>query len=117
MALKLPTLKFRRIRGDMIEVYKLLTNMYKDNTVQLDINSDKRTRGHTKKLGVRRCRYDARKYSFSNRLTSICNSFPDEIISAPTVNTFKNRLGRFWAEQEVFYNYKANITRNKGINL
>ena len=26
--LKLPTLKYRRIRGDMIEVYKILTNKY-----------------------------------------------------------------------------------------
>ena len=43
MALKLPTFKYRRIRGDMIEVYKLLTNMYDDNTVQLDLNSDSRT--------------------------------------------------------------------------
>ena len=29
--LKLPTLQYRRIRGDMIEVYKLLTNTYDDN--------------------------------------------------------------------------------------
>jgi len=101
----------------MIEVYKLLTNMYDDNTVQLDINSDTKTRGRNKKLVVRRCRYDVRKYSFSNRITNIWNSLPDEIISTPTVNTFKNRLDRFWAEQEVFYNYKSNITGNKGINL
>jgi len=33
----------------------VLTNTYDDNTVQLDINSDTRTRGHTKKLVVRRC--------------------------------------------------------------
>ena len=39
------------------------------------------------------------------------------MISAPTVNTFKNRIDRFWAEQEVFYNYKANITGNIVINL
>ena len=26
--LKLPTLKYRRIRGDMVEVYKILTNKY-----------------------------------------------------------------------------------------
>ena len=71
-------------RGDMIEVYKLLTNMNDDNTVQLDINSDTRTRGHTKKLVGRRCRYDVRKYSFSNKITNIWNSLPDEIISAPT---------------------------------
>jgi len=82
-------------------VYKLLRNTYDDNTVQQDINSDTRTRGHTKKLVVRRCRYDVRKYSFSIRLTNILwNSLPNEIISAPTVNTFKNRLDRFWAKQE-----------------
>jgi len=43
MELKLPTLKYRRIRGDMIEVYKLLMNKYDDNTVHLDINIDTRT--------------------------------------------------------------------------
>ena len=53
MELKLPTLKYRRIRGNMIEVYKLLTNTYDDNTFQLDTNSDTRTRGHTMKLDVR----------------------------------------------------------------
>jgi len=104
--------------GDMIEVYKLLTNTYDDNTVQLhvDTNSDTRTRGHTKKLVVTRCRYDVQKYSFSIRIPNVWNSLPDEII-IPPVNIFKDRLDRFWAEQEVFYNYKANITGNKGINL
>ena len=54
----MPALKYRIIRGDMIEVYKLLTNTYDDNTIRLDINSDTRTREHSKKLVVRRCRYD-----------------------------------------------------------
>jgi len=29
--LKLPTLKYRHMRGDMIEVYKILTNKYNNN--------------------------------------------------------------------------------------
>ena len=31
MRLQLPTLRYRRIRGDMIEVYKILTNKYDTN--------------------------------------------------------------------------------------
>jgi len=58
MELKLPTLKYRRIRGDMIEVYKLLMNKYDDNGVHLDMNTDTRTRGHTKKLVFKRCHYN-----------------------------------------------------------
>jgi len=53
-------------------------------------------------LIVRRCRYDVRKYSFYIRITNVWNSLPDEIISAPSVNTFKNRLDKFWAEHEFF---------------
>ena len=34
--LKLPTLKYRRIRGDMIEVYKILTDKY-DNNVNMHL--------------------------------------------------------------------------------
>jgi len=33
------------------------------------------------------------------------------------LNSFKNRLDLFWADQEVLYNYKANITGNRGIKL
>jgi len=36
----------------MIEVYKLLMNKYDDNTVHLDMNIDRRTRGHTKQINL-----------------------------------------------------------------
>ena len=42
---------------------------------------------------------------------------PNEVITATSVNSFKNRLDLFWADQEVLYNYKANITENRGIKL
>ena len=68
--LKLPTLKSRRIMGDMIEVYKLLMNKYDDNKVHLDMNIDTRTREHAKKL-VKKCHYDVWKYSFCIRDVNI----------------------------------------------
>ena len=47
--LDLPTLVYRRIRGDMIEVYKILNGRYdQDVEMQLPVN-DNNTRGHQKK--------------------------------------------------------------------
>jgi len=40
---------------DMTEVFKLLTNNNDDNKVHLDMNTDTRTRRHSKKLVVKRC--------------------------------------------------------------
>ena len=49
--LKLPTLKYRRIRGDMIEVYKILTNKYDSRVnLYLEKQQDSITRGHSLKL-------------------------------------------------------------------
>ena len=45
--LKLPTLRYRRLRGDMIEVYKIVHNMY---DIRLDsiltVETGSRTRGN-----------------------------------------------------------------------
>ena len=46
MALNLPTLTYRRARGDMIEVYKIVTNMYDRRVSNLfKFRFDARTRG------------------------------------------------------------------------
>jgi len=31
-------------------------------------------------------------------------------VTANTINTFKNRLDKFWKHQAVLYNYRASIT-------
>jgi len=60
--LKLPTLRFRRCRGDMIETYKLLTHRHDNRNglllIQLDLND--RTRGNDMKLVKNHVRYDMR---------------------------------------------------------
>jgi len=37
-------------------------------------------------------------------------SLPDIVISANNVNTFKNGLNRFWANQEFIFDYKSTLT-------
>jgi len=38
------------------------------------------------------------------------NSLPASVNSANNVNTFKNRLDRFWTNQELMYDYKSSLT-------
>ena len=39
----------------------------------------------------------------------IWNSLSDCVVSAEMVNTFKWRLDKFWPDQDVLYNYKADL--------
>jgi len=50
-----------------------------------------------------------RKYSFTNRVILIWNSLSNNVISADTVNTCKNRLDKFWSNQDVLYDYTADL--------
>jgi len=62
------------------------------------------------KLVQHHCHYDVRKFNFTNRVVPIWNSLSNHVVSADTVNTFKNRLDKFWLNQEVIFNYKADLT-------
>jgi len=55
------------------------------------------------------CHYDLRKYNFTNRVIPTWNSLPDFVVSAGTINTFKNRLDKFWSDQDILYDYKADL--------
>ena len=109
-ALKLPTLSYRRVRGDMIEVYKLLNNhYYYDSTQLLKLREGNTTRGNTMKLYKQRPRIDIRKYSFSHRVVDAWNSLPDSVISAKSLTSFEARLDRFWYNQDIKYTYDSKL--------
>ena len=105
--LKLPTLTYRRIRGDMIEVFKLVNDMYFDctNLFTFRDQSESVTR-RNKKLFKHRARLDVRKYSFRNRVVDLWNSLPDSVISAETVFCFETRLDNYWKDQDILYEYE-----------
>ena len=68
--LKLPTLKYRRVRGDMIEVYKIIHGKY-DKTCSLELlyRSLHATRTNFLKLTNTKCHCDLRKYFLAAELS------------------------------------------------
>ena len=67
------------------------------------------TRGHDFRLQKIRARYDLRKYHFTNRVVNMWNSLSSYVVSAESVNCFKNLLDDFWKNQEIIYNFRAEI--------
>ena len=45
-------------------------------------------------------RLDVRKHFFSNRVVDLWNSLPEYVISANSVNSFKNRLDKYWSNNQ-----------------
>jgi len=37
-------------------------------------------------------------------------SLPMHVVNSSSVNSFKNNLDKFWSNQEVYYNFKCEIT-------
>ena len=112
--LKLPTLKYRRLRGDMIEVFKIIHNFYDScAVVKLNFHPLSITRGNKFKLQKFNCHYNIRKYSFGSRVVNVWNSLPDYVVEAESVNAFKNRLDKHWSNQDVVYN--SDLTGTGGL--
>ena len=114
--LKLPTLKYRRMRGDMIETFKILTGIY-DKRVASDmfkISETHITRGNAMKLCKDRSNKDIRKYSFNQRVIDIWNSLPNNVILSKSVNQFKNRLDELWNHHPLKFNHTEEINHYTG---
>ena len=89
--LNLMSLKGRRLRGDLIQVFKIMNGM-----VDLDVNyffsfsPIESTRNSYEKIFIQHSSSNIRKYCFSNRVASTWNSLPSNYKSAQTINQFKN---------------------------
>ena len=89
--LNLHSLKYRRIRGDLIQIYKLIKDPnHSSNLIKL--SDIKCTRGHNLKLYKETCKTDARKFSFPNRAINDWNSLHSNTVNATNINVFKKLL-------------------------
>ena len=111
--LKLPTLVYRRMRGDMIEVFKILHELYDVKAAPIlslrNVESTRVLRGHHLTLVKCRSNRKLRSESFTQRVVLSWNSLPSNVVSAPSLNSFKNRLDKFWSNQDIMYNYKSKL--------
>ena len=80
----------------MIETFKILTGRehvnYSKYFELADVTSG--LRGHSSKLFKPRCRTTVRQNLFSLRIVNEWNKLPQDVVEAPSINTFKNRLDR-----------------------
>ena len=107
--LGLPTLTYRRLRGDMIETFKIVNGHYDQEVAPELPKGNSTTRGHNKKLFKKRAsRLNCRKHFFTLRVVSIWNTLPEEAVNAKTVDAFKRRLDRHWKDHPSNYNYEHN---------
>ena len=106
--LKIPTLKYRRLRGDLIEAFKIIVEMYDNEVVPTIKRSEEmRTRGHGHKLAVNRTKYNLRKYSFTNRIVNSWNALPNSVVNASSLDIFKNKLDQHMITKDIYFDYKA----------
>ena len=95
--LQLPSLQYRRRRGDVIMVYMLLNghlNMTREDFFQPAPTT--RTRGHPLKLAKPRAQSRVRRNHWSVRAINDWNSLPSHVVLAPSTNVFKNLLDKHW---------------------
>ena len=107
--LNFPTLKYHRLRGDVIEVFKI-TNNYYDSNVAVELLLNTIYKGKQFKLENYSFNYDLRKYCFCPRIVNIWNSLPGDVCDTDNLDQFKTRTDDFWQHQEVLFNYKSELS-------
>ena len=108
--LELPCLRYRKLRGDMIECYKISEGHYDveiDPPLKFIKDTDIRSsRGNSKKLYKEKCKKELRRNYFRNRIVNLWNALPNSVVESPTLNTFKNRLDKFWSQSNIKYDFE-----------
>jgi len=94
--MNLPSLVYRRIRGDSIDIYKYLHGMYRTPVESLLPHSKPAsgvtTRGHSLKLEKRHCRTRRRANTLGYKMVNFFYSLPEEVVPEQSVNAFNGHL-------------------------
>ena len=91
--LDLFTVAYRRVRGDLILLFRILRLGHQESLRPLFQLADRSIlRGHSLHLVVPRTDKVPHHYRFSTRVVRLWNSLPEEVVSATCIGHFKSRL-------------------------
>ena len=92
MVIECESLKDRRMYIDLCETYKYLHGHYKTSSETLFSHPSKTLRGHSLKISKAFSKTNTRKFFFPNRVCDRWNELSEDVVTAPTLATFKKRL-------------------------
>ena len=104
--LDLPTLEFRRARGDMIEAFNHIHRYDKDAISPKFCQRNRPSRKHNFQVIEHRSTDGERGHqfnSFYNHFNRIWNNLPSEVVDAESVDSFKNQLDKHWEDAPLKY--------------
>ena len=111
--LNLPTLVYRRLRGDLIELYKHFHTYHRDIISPSFQPKERTTRKHDFQLhhfkandGIQ----GVQSNSFYHRSVKAWNNLRKSVVNAKDVNTFKNRLDEIWKNDQIMFDHVPPIT-------
>ena len=94
--LNLFSLEKRRLRGDLIEVFKMFQGFDNVNINDyLVVDRESNTRNNGFKIIGKSFRSEESKHFFFNRIVNVWNSLPAHVVSCNTIESFKNRLDKY----------------------
>ena len=94
--LNLHSLERRRLRGDLIEVFKWYRGYNKGDVSKiLRISNQDRTRNNGFKIEKSRYKKELGKNWFSNRVVDEWNKVSSQVVGVKTIESFKRRLDKY----------------------
>jgi hypothetical protein len=85
-------LEYRRTRGDLIEIYKILHGYDKIQSSFFQRTTKTHLQGHNLKLFKQQNRLLLRSNFFTQRVITTWNHLPQELVNAPSISSFKTRF-------------------------
>ena len=108
----------------MIEVYKIVKGVYDKEAASFlkmwsDVAQRQAGRGHDSRIYLQRATKLVRQKAFGLQIVTTWNSLPEEVVNSTNLNMFKNRLDKYWENQDIWYNYRATLvtTTASKVNL